>query len=110
MEAFGFKEAVLGHYSPRAPLGLPLLAGRLPAAAHGLFASQGVNLSSKQMKTDSGATADCKRCESELTFLRSIGRRRREEGKIHFLLIARADVHMVGSAAGWCDLGKVTRY
>lgn len=46
------------------------------------------------MKMDTEATADSKGRESELTFLRSMGTRRRERGKkIHFRLIARADAH-----------------
>lgn len=105
MEAFGFKEAVLGHYPPP-----PAFCWASPSADGG-FAGRGVNLSSKQMKRDSAATADSKRGESELAFPRSIGTRGRAEGKIHFLLIAaRADAHVVGSAIGCCVLGKVMRH
>lgn len=98
----------------------PSLAGcqsRFPGTAWWCFARRGANLSSKQMKMDSEATADTKWHESELTLLSSIcmhsRRREREEKKnlFHFLLIAALpDTHMVGSAIGGFTGGKVMRY
>lgn len=66
---------VLSHYSQHALLGLSLsgrVSNPLPCVAWRCFARRGANLSTKQMKMDSEATADTKCHESELTFLSSI--------------------------------------
>lgn len=107
---------VLSHYSQHAPLGLSLsgrVSNPLPCVACRGFARHGANLSSKQMKMDSAATADTKCHESELTFLhylhaQSQGKKRKRKKK--FLLIAAVpDTHMIWSAISCSVLGRVMR-
>ena len=104
----------------------PSLAGSqnpLPCVAWRCFSRRGANLSSKQTKMDSEATAVTKCQESELTFLSSICMHshggEKKNSIFHFLLIAalpdthtltHTHTHVVGSAIGCCILGKVMRH
>lgn len=110
---------VLSHYSQHA-CWVVFLSGKvsnpLPCTAWRCLARRAANLSSKQMKMDSGATADIKHSDSELTVLLSIcmhsprGKgKKREKNFFNFLLIAALpDTHVVKSAISYFMLGKLT--
>lgn len=111
---------VLSHYSQHALLGLSLsgtASNPLPCVACRCFARRGANLSPKQMKMDSEATADAKCRESELTFLSSMympshgmGREKNPTFSISPLIAAHSQTNMRrGQRSACCIPGKVAR-